>query len=85
MMWLGGSPASWTMYSPRSVSITSKPAASRWGLRPISSPIIDFALATTVPPARRQRSAISAFASSPSAAQWTVVPAAVAAASHASR
>ena len=46
------------MYSPRSVSTVSKPAASRWGLRPISSPIIDFALAMTRTPASRHSPAM---------------------------
>ena len=37
MMWLGVSPASCTMYSPRSVSTASMPASSSQSLRPISS------------------------------------------------
>ena len=50
MMCAGGSPRSWTMYSPRSVSTTRRPARSRAGLRPISSVTIDLDLATSVAP-----------------------------------
>ena len=45
IMWEGGSPRSWTMNSPRSVSTTSKPAFSKAWLRRISSLTIDFDLA----------------------------------------
>ena len=51
MMWLGVSPASWMIHSPRSVSTTSHPAAARAALRPISSVAIDLDF-TTFPPAR---------------------------------
>ena len=53
-MWLGVSPRIWMMYSPRSVSTTSSPSASRRALRPISSEIIDLLLVTTRAPASRQ-------------------------------
>ena len=43
-MWLGGSPASCTMRSPRSVSTTSMPFRSRNGLRWHSSVSIDLLL-----------------------------------------
>ena len=42
----GRSPASWMMNSPKSVSVTSRPAASRAGLRWTSSVVIDFDLTT---------------------------------------
>ena len=42
MMWEGVSPSIWMMYSPRSVSTTSIPAASRWEFRSTSSETIDF-------------------------------------------
>ena len=56
MMCDGASPRSWMMYSPRSVSIASIPAASSAWLRPISSEIIDLPLVTLLAPRARQRS-----------------------------
>ena len=50
MMCEGASPRSWMMYSPRSVSIGSIPAASSAALRPISSAIIDLPLVTLFAP-----------------------------------
>ena len=47
-MWEGGSPASWTMRSPRSVSTTSMPRASRYGLRWSSSVSIDLDFTSSV-------------------------------------
>ena len=49
MMCSGASPAVWTMNSPRSVSITSTPAAARRSFRPISSDAIDLPLTTSPP------------------------------------
>ena len=49
MMCSGASPAVCTMNSPRSVSATSTPAASRRSFRPISSDAIDLPLTTSVP------------------------------------
>ena len=46
MMCEGFSPASWMMYSPRSVSTTSIPAASSAGFKPISSVTMDLPLTT---------------------------------------
>ena len=45
-MWLGGSRRSCTIRSPRSVSTTSMPCASRYGLRPHSSVSIDLLFTT---------------------------------------
>ena len=59
MMWLGTSPRSWMMYSPRSVSIGTMPCSARWSLSPISSEIIDLPLVTVFAPTRRQMSRIS--------------------------
>ena len=56
MMCEGVSPRSWMMYSPRSVSTGSIPAASSAALRPISSAIIDLPLVTVFAPSRLQRS-----------------------------
>src|SRR5207302_1697680 len=44
----GRSPASWRMNSPKSVSVTSTPAASRAGLRWTSSDVIDLDLTARV-------------------------------------
>ena len=56
MMWDGVSPRNWMMYSPRSVSTGSIPAASRAWLRPISSAIIDLPLVTLFAPIDLHRS-----------------------------
>ena len=50
-MWLGVSPASCTMYSPRSVSTRAMPLASSASLRPISSAIMLLLLVTERAPA----------------------------------
>ena len=50
MMCEGVSPRSWMIYSPRSVSTGSMPAASSASLRPISSAIIDLPLVTLFAP-----------------------------------
>ena len=50
MMWLGCSPRSWMMYSPRSVSTGLMPASSSKSLRAISSVIIDLPLVTVRAP-----------------------------------
>src|SRR6266568_2816073 len=47
MMCEGRVPVSWTMRSPRSVSTTSIPSDSRYGLSSISSEAIDLTLVTT--------------------------------------
>src|SRR5436190_6490531 len=47
MMCEGRVPVSWTMRSPRSVSTTSIPSDSRYGLSSISSAAIDLTLVTT--------------------------------------
>ena len=57
MMWLGVSPASWMIHSPRSVSTTSQPAAPSASLRPISSVAIDFDFTTVRAPCGAARSA----------------------------
>ncbi len=54
MMWLGCSPRSWMMYSPRSVSTGSMPFCSRWSFRPISSEIIVLPLVTVLASRSRQ-------------------------------
>ncbi len=73
-MWLGDSPASCTMRSPRSVSMTSMPFAARYGLRPHSSVSIDLLLATRVPPAAAMMSRTMRLCSAASRAQCTVTP-----------
>ena len=73
-MWLGVSPASWMMYSPRSVSTTSRSASSSASLRATSSPTIDLPLVTVRAPAFRQMSMMWPRASAPSAAQCTCPP-----------
>src|SRR6267143_2492425 len=72
---------SWTIRSPRSVSTTSMPSASRKGLRSISSAAIDLTLVTTmrplsVPalPAFQQIWAMMSRASAASLAKWTLPP-----------
>ena len=74
MMWLGGSFASWMMYSPRSVSITSKPAPSSASFSPISSATMDFPLVTRFAPAARQMSSTTLRASAGVLAQCTCPP-----------
>ena len=50
MMCEGVSPASWMMYSPKSVSYTSMPSSFKASLRWISSETIDLDLATLFTP-----------------------------------
>ena len=54
-MCTGCSPASWRMYSPRSVSTGVTPTASSAAFRPISSVAIDFDFAASFAPAPRGR------------------------------
>ena len=76
-MWLGVSWASWMIHSPRSVSTTRIPAASRWWLRNTSSATIDFPFAKRVTSRSwRSRSTI-ARASSAVDASCTTPPRAV--------
>ena len=84
-MWLGVSPASWMMYSPRSVSTTSRSASSSASLRATSSPTMDLPLVTVRAFARRQMSMILSRAWGASAAQCTCPPEAVTCASKRSR
>jgi len=84
MMCEGGSPASWMMNSPRSVSQTSAPAASRAGLSAISSVTMLLPLTMTRAFAAWAIPVMTARASAASAAQWTWVPAAVAVRSNSS-
>src|SRR5688572_28337129 len=74
MMWLGASPRSWMMYSPRSVSIGSMPLAARWSLMPISSPTMVLPLVTVLAPAPWQMSRMILRASAGVAAQCTWPP-----------
>ena len=78
MMWDGVSPASCTMYSPRSVSTGRMPAAASASLRCASSESIDFDLAALLTPWRRAMSTTSRPTSSPSRAHSTSAPLAVA-------
>jgi hypothetical protein len=70
----GGSPASWTMYSPRSVSTTRSPSDSSAWARPISSDAIDLPFAIRRAPCARTTSRTYPTASAPSAAKKTLVP-----------
>ena len=74
MMWLGGSSASWMMYSPRSVSIGSNPAASSASLSATSSPTMDLPLVIRFAPAARQMSMTMARISAGVLAQCTWPP-----------
>ena len=56
IMWNGASPASWIMYSPRSVSTDSMPASSRRSFSPISSETMDLLLTTVLTPLAVARS-----------------------------
>ena len=73
-MCTGCSPASWRMYSPRSVSTGRTPAASSASLRPISSVAIDFDFAASFAPAFRQTSTMYALASAAVAATNVLPP-----------
>ncbi len=81
----GGSPASWTMRSPRSVSTTSMPRASRYGFRWHSSVSIDFDFTIRLTPRFSRISWTIRLCSAPSRAQWTCMPFAVALRSNSSR
>ena len=74
MMWLGASPRSWMMYSPRSVSTGTMPFAASQSLIPHSSEIIVLPLLTTLAPASRQISSTIRRASSAVSAQCTTPP-----------
>src|SRR5712691_6390424 len=78
MRWEGCVCVSWTIRSPRSVSTTSMPSDSRYGLSSISSPAIDLTLVTTgrcCPPAAFQQICpMIARASAASLAKWTLPP-----------
>ena len=68
VMWLGPRPSMSTMYSPMSVSSTSRPCARRAGVSSTSSATIDFDLATRrASPSSRETIAT---ASAASAARW---------------
>ena len=77
MMWLGLWSASWMIHSPRSVSTTWHPAASRASLRSVSSVAIDFDFTTVRAPMRFATDAMYSLASAPSLAQYTWPPRAV--------
>ncbi len=74
MMWLGTSPRSWMMYSPRSVSTAVMPFSPSQSLIPHSSEIIVLPLLTVLAPAFRQMSSTIARASSAVSAQCTTPP-----------
>ena len=63
-MWLGVSCASWMIHSPRSVSTTCRPAASRWWLRKISSATMLLPLASSLTFRSRRSSRMVSRASS---------------------
>ena len=65
MMCEGRSAASWTMYSPRSVSTTATPAASSASLRWVSSVTMDLDFTTRRRPAARAIPQTMRFASAP--------------------
>src|SRR3990172_5430272 len=65
MIWEGGSPASWQMYSPRSVSTGCTPAASSAALSCASSESIDLDLMAFARPCLRQISITSSDAPPP--------------------
>ena len=85
MMWAGCSPASWRMYSPRSVSTTRSPSRSSASFRRISSLAIDFDFATSRASPRRQMSRIVSAASPAVAAKCTWPPRASSARENSSR
>src|SRR5580765_819472 len=73
------------MYSPRSVSTTSTPRASRASLRWVSSDTIDLLLTAQLAPARSAIAAMIRLAWSGVSAQWTCAPLAIKRASNFSR
>jgi hypothetical protein len=64
MMWEGFSPASWMMYSPRSVSTGVMPACLSASLSSISSVAMDLVLTARRAPRCRQMSRMTSRASS---------------------
>ena len=74
MMWKGVSPASWMMYSPRSVSTGSMPARSSASFRPISSETIDLDLIARFTPWRLAMSMTIWVAAAASSAKCTWPP-----------
>ena len=74
MMCTGCSPASWRMYSPRSVSTASTPAASSASFSPISSLAIDFDLTASLAPASPADSTTMASRLPPPSAQRCTWP-----------
>ncbi|KAF5048417.1 hypothetical protein DSECCO2_450300 [anaerobic digester metagenome] len=75
-MWVGPSWRSWMIHSPRSVSVTSRPCASRWSLRWVSSAVMDLDLTMVLTPFSLAMRAMISLASWAVAARWTLVPAA---------
>ena len=73
-MCTGCSPASWRMYSPRSVSTGVTPAAESASFSPISSVAIDFDFAASFAPESRHTRATYSLASSPVRAKKTLPP-----------
>src|SRR5512133_1298311 len=74
MMWLGVSPSSWMMYSPRSDSRASMPLDSRKALRCISSETMLLPLTRVLAPLAWRMPRISSLACSQVSAQWTLMP-----------
>src|SRR5512133_1503389 len=74
MMWLGVSPSSWMMYSPRSDSRASMPLDSRKALRCISSETMLLPLTRVLAPLAWRMPRISWFACSQVSAQCTLMP-----------
>jgi len=73
-MWLGCSPAIWTIYAPRSVSSTSRPWLSSAVLRPISSVSVLLLLTMRRASCRSIRSRTRRLASLASSAHSTCMP-----------
>ena len=69
MMWKGVSPASWMMYSPRSVSTGSMPSLMSRSFSPISSETMDLLLITSFTPRSLASLATYSRASSASSAK----------------
>ena len=84
-MWLGGSLASWTIRSPRSVSTTSMPRSIRYGLRWHSSVSIDLLFTRRVTRRSRRIPCTMRLCSSASRAQCTLAPRRMALRSNSSR
>jgi hypothetical protein len=84
-MWLGVSLASWTMRSPKSVSMTSTLCAARKPLRWHSSVSMDLLFTSRVSPRSCRMPSTTALCSAASAAQCTSAPSRVAFRSNSSR